>query len=272
MEVVIWLMLTGAAAGIIGAMVGVGGGFIAVPIMTLFIGLPPQLIIGTSLTMTFFTALSSTLFLWKQKRIDVKTGWKFALATFPGAVIGSHLASFFSARGFNIAFGCLMLMISLLMWKRREPDDILVGFKEIPQKKGRGTVQRVIIDAWGLVYRYQFNIYLGIVFSFLVGFISSVMGIGGGIIHVPLLVMAMKFPPHIAAATSLFILAWSSLVGAATHFYLGHIYLPYAAALALGGLLGAQLGVRIASRLQGGEMVKIFSVVMAVVGIRLILS
>lgn len=272
MDVLVWLLITGAVAGILGAMVGVGGGFVAVPIMTMFFGLSPQLIVGTSLTMTFFTALSSLLFLWRQGRIDLQTGWRFAAATVPGAVLGSQAASYFSDRSFQIAFGCLMLAVSLLMWYRREPGSFAPpkGLEDVPKK--RGSITRIIVDAAGIEFRYHFNLYLGIGLSLAVGFISSIMGIGGGIIHVPLLVLALRFPPHLAASTSLFVLGWSSLVGSITHFLLGHTDLRYAAALALGGLLGAQVGIRIASRLPGVLMVRIFSLMMAAVGIRLIFS
>lgn len=273
MDLLFWLFLTGFTSGIIGAMVGVGGGFIAVPIMTLMLGLSPQLTVGTSLTMSFFNAATSSILLWRQRRIDLATGWKFALATFPGAIIGSKAASFISDRSFDISFGCLLLVISILMWLRKEPGDKTKKKLDIGREsrwKSWGMVDRVIVDSNGVEYRYRFNLYLGIFFSFFIGFLSSIMGIGGGIIHVPLLVLVLNFPPHLAAATSLFILTWSALVGATTHFYLGHTFLPYAAALALGGLLGAQIGVRTASVMRGDVIVRVFAVVNLLVGLRLI--
>ncbi|NPV90475.1 MAG: sulfite exporter TauE/SafE family protein [Firmicutes bacterium] len=273
MILLFWLFITGFTSGIIGTMVGVGGGFIAVPIMTLLLGLSPQLTVGTSLTMSFFNAASSSVMLLRQRRVDLATGWKFALATFPGAIIGSKLASLFSDRSFHITFGLLLLVISVLMWLRKESGSKAPERPETKRKNGWrswGMVERVIVDSNGLEYRYRFNLYLGIFFSFFIGFLSSIMGIGGGVIHVPLLVLALNFPPHLAAATSLFILTWSALVGATTHFYLGHTYLPYAAALALGGLLGAQIGVRTASALHGNVIVRVFAVVNLLVGMRLI--
>ncbi|MDH7479473.1 MAG: sulfite exporter TauE/SafE family protein, partial [Syntrophomonadaceae bacterium] len=201
---------------------------------------------------------------------DLQTGWKFAAATVPGAVLGSQAASFFSDRSFQTAFGCLMLAVSLLMWYRKGSDGSYRGEGAEEKPERRGGVTRVIVDAEGIEFRYRFNLLLGIGFSLGVGFISSIMGIGGGIIHVPLLVLVLGFPPHLAASTSLFVLGWSSLVGSVTHFLLGHTDPGCAAALALGGLLGAQVGIRIASRLPGELIVKVFSLMMAAVGLRLI--
>ena len=272
----VYLFLTGALAGSVGALLGVGGGFIAVPIMFMVLGLPPQVAVGISLTMTFFNSLSGSLTFWRQKRIDFASGWKFALATIPGAIAGSHLAEGFTDRSFSIVFGGLLLALALLMYRNSlttQKSPKTANSAPLPLKRPySGWVVRDFKDAQGNEYRYSFNEYWGIGASLGVGFISSILGIGGGIIHMPFMLMVLKFPPHVAAATSLFILSWSSLIGAVTHFSLGHFAWPMAIALALGGVLGAQFGAAISRHITPVYLVKLFALAMALVGVRLVLG
>lgn len=278
-------LIIGLLAGGIGSIVGVGGGFIAIPAMSLFLSLPPQVIIGASLTMVFFNALSGSVAFYRQKRIDFPSGWKFALATFPGAVLGSRAADCFTSRSFDVTFGFFLILVALLMWLRKgsdrstaatvpaeiDPVDLLAD-DLLTAKFPWGVVRRKITDVCGVQYSYAFNLPLGILFSFLVGFISSILGIGGGIIHVPFLIMVLGFPPHVATATSLFVLTWTSLVGAVTHFWLGHVDVRLAAFLSIGGIIGAQGGARISMHLSGAGIVKVFAVVLVLAGCRMILG
>jgi uncharacterized membrane protein YfcA len=275
MTIHVYLFLTGVLAGGVGALLGVGGGFIAVPIMFMLLGLSPQVAVGVSLTMAFFNSLSGSLTFWRQKRIDLVSGWKFALATIPGAIFGSHLAGSFTDRSFGIVFGLLLLALALLMYRNsmtlsKKPAEANQNSRA--SMFNSGWVTRDFVDAQGNGYCYSFNEYWGIGASLGVGFISSVLGIGGGIIHMPFMVMVLKFPPHIAAATSLFILSWSSLIGAGTHFILGHFEWPMAISLAAGGVLGAQFGAVASRRLTPVYLVKLFAVVMVLVGMRLVLG
>jgi len=282
-------LLIGLLAGGIGSVVGVGGGFIAVPAMTFFLRLPPQAIIGASLAMVFFNALSGSIAFFRQRRIDLSSGWKFALATFPGSLLGSRVADYFTSKSFNMVFGFLLLLIAVLMWlqkgkEQNEPE--AAGAEAIgaetgvtvqqpanrPETVRWGAVRREITDVCGVKYSYEFNLLWGILFSFLVGFISSVLGIGGGIIHVPFLIMVLGFPPHVAAATSLFVLTWTSLTGMAAHFWLGHVDIKLASFLAAGGIVGAQLGACISRHLSGRGIIKIFAGLLVVAGCRMILG
>ena len=276
MTIHVYLFLTGVLAGGVGALLGVGGGFIAVPIMFMVLGLSPQVAVGVSLTMAFFNSLSGSLAYWRQKRIDLASGWKFAVATIPGAIAGSYLAGSFTEHSFGIVFGLLLIALAILMYHNsldppKRPAEANPVTPEL-KRPNSGWVTRELSDAQGNEYCYRFNEYWGIVASLGVGFISSVLGIGGGIIHMPFMVMVLKFPPHIAAATSLFILSWSSLIGAGTHFILGHFAWQMAVALAVGGALGAQFGATICRRITPVYLIKLFAVAMVLIGLRLVLG
>jgi hypothetical protein len=117
---------------------------------------------------------------------------------------------------------------------------------------------------------------LGAILSVFVGIMSSFLGIGGGVVHVPLLVAILGFPTHVATATSHFVLAWMTLVATVTHLVSGTfahlIGLRRAASISVGVVIGAQAGARLSDRLSGRLIQRLLAAGLLVLGIRLILS
>lgn len=264
-ESVLWVAL-GSLVGAYGALVGVGGGFFIVPVLLLLLKATPQQAIGSSLTVVFFIALSATLSYAAAHRVDYRLGWRFALATVPGALIGTHLSSYFTAATFGLAFGALLAALAVLILAH-PPTDTLpeAGASAIREHSS----SRVIVDSAGNVFAYSFDERWGILLSLGVGFFSSIMGIGGGIIHVPALVYLMHFPPHVAVATSTFILLFSAMAGAGAHLLMGHQLAGPIVPLTLGVIAGTQIEAHLAGRLRGVWLVRSLAVALGIVGVRL---
>ena len=133
-------------------------------------------------------------------------------------------------------------------------------------------MKRRIVEKGGEVHEYAYDPRLGIASSSIVGFLSSVLGIGGGIIHVPVLSRLLRFPVHIATATSHFVLAIMTLTGAIVHVRNGDSNGQWATtgALALGALAGAQIGAAMSNRLNGPLIIRALAVGLAVVGLRVV--
>ena len=131
---------------------------------------------------------------------------------------------------------------------------------------------RQVVDASSEVHTYRVDVWKGIVVSLFVGFMSSILGIGGGIIHVPFLIVALSLPIHIATATSHFVLSISAFVGAATFLALGNVDLRTVALMGVGILVGAQLGARASLRAGATLIRRILAGSLAVVGLRMILQ
>ena len=131
-----------------------------------------------------------------------------------------------------------------------------------------------MIDAEGIRYHYSYNPVVGIVLSVFVGYISSVLGVGGGFIHVPALNRLLNFPVHIATATSHFILAIMALTGTLTHIATGAFQygVRRTIMLSLGVVIGAQLGAHLSNRIQGAWIIRGLALALAVVGFRLLWS
>lgn len=265
--------LFGLAVGAYGTLIGAGGGFIIVPVLVLVLGWRHTEAVATSLLVVTANAASGSFAYWRQKRIDLRTGWQFALATVPGAIIGSYIVSMLSGRLFNVIFGLLLIIISLyLMWQPEKPVSEHLHTDRPAGLAGWGWTVRHLVDARGEVYDFGFSRAWGIVLSFGVGLLSSVLGIGGGIIHVPALINLFDFPAHVATATSHFILAISAGTGTIAQLLQGQVRLLPGVAMAVGAILGAQIGGALSSRVHGRWIVRGLAAALAIVGLRLVLG
>ena len=256
------LIALGFFAGIFGTLVGIGGGVIFVPIFLLFFHFTPQQAIGTSLTAVFFNALSGSISYLRQKRVDLKSGWKFALATLPGALLGAWFARYFTSVTLAVAFGFLLIAVAIFIFLRAEPSQ---GNKE------ENRYRRTLIDSQGRVFEYNPREGTGIVISFIVGISSSLLGLGGGVIHVPALVFLLGFPIHIATATSHFILVISTFFGTGAHLLLGNVLIVPAIIVAASAIPGAQIGARLSRKVKGKLVTRLLAVALLLVGVRLLL-
>lgn len=264
----ILLVLLGAAVGVFGTLVGAGGGFILTPLLLLlYPGDAPSTVAAISLTVVFFNALSGSIAYARQRRIDYRSGAVFAVATLPGAVLGAVVVEAASRRLFSALTAVLLLGLSV--WLVARPRR---GSSETTE----GAATRVLTDRAGEIYRYRPNTRLGALLSVGVGFVSSFLGIGGGVIHVPLLVGLLGFPVHIATATSHFVLANMAFVGTATHVAAGNFDGGDAALRAVlisaGVIVGAQAGAWLSQRLRGHHIERLLAGALALLALRLLIT
>jgi uncharacterized membrane protein YfcA len=249
-----------------GSLVGLGGGIIIVPLL-IYLGphvlgkeIASSVAVGTSLCILIITALASTLTYTKQKKVDFKSGWIFFIASGPGAILGASLTGAMPQKTFQLVFGLFMLlMVGLLLAKSRfRPRGI--AWKH----------NRIYTDAQGLNYNYGTNAAVSLAIGFAVGLISGLFGIGGGALFVPLMVILFAYPPHVAAATSMFVIFLSSIVGSVTHVWLGEIDWLSAAALAPGAWIGGKLGANIATAISGKSLLWLLRTTIFVLAVRMI--
>ncbi len=261
------LLPLGVVVGAFGTMIGAGGGFILMPILLLaYPGTDPATLTAVSLAVVFFNAASGSYSYARMKRVDFKSGVLFLLPGIPGAVAGAYAIHFVPRQAFNLAFGLFLLAGGLFIFLRT-----FVGGEH--ENRLRGTFRRTLIDAEGTQHVYAYNLALGMMLSFGVGMASSMLGIGGGIIHVPAMVNLLDFPVHIATATSHFILAVMSLTATVMHVFdgaLGWEELPRVLAIAAGAVVGAQIGARLSGRIHGRWILRSLAIALALVGIRIL--
>lgn len=154
----------------------------------------------------------------------------------------------------------------------------LIIFRPIPRAQPahlpRYGLTRHLTDAKGVDYHYTFSTPRGVGLSFLIGWVSSLLGIGGGAFHVPVLVYLLHFPLHVSTATSHFTLAIMSLIGSVTHVFMGDFAhgIRRTLALAVGVLVGAQLGASLSQRFRGSTLIRILAVGLLLFGLRLVMQ
>jgi len=259
----------GFLVGLYGTMIGAGGGFVLVPfLLFLYPAKNTDFITGVSLAVVFFNALSGTIAYTRMRRVHYRSGLIFTSTAIPGAIIGAYSSSLIPRKIFDPLFGVLLIIAALFLIIK-------------PDYKGhearcspRFLMACQLTEKNGKTYCFSYNTLLGMTLSFLVGFVSSLFGIGGGIIHVPILIYLLNFPTHIATATSHFILAVTTGTATLVHAFSGtlkegiHLIIP----LALGTFLGAPLGAMVSSRIKSRNIIRALAVALIFVGIRTIVG
>jgi uncharacterized membrane protein YfcA len=254
----------GLIIGAIGTMVGVGGGFLIVPVIAL---LEPRwearTITAYSLAVVSANACSGTVAYFRQRRIDLRSAAAYIAAALPGVAFGVFGADRLSRGLFEPLFGLLLVGMAVLL-------TIAPNWR--PSGRG-GPTKRELVDSRGVRYAWSFDMRLGLLGSVVVGIVSSLFGIGGGPIQVPFLVAALNYPEHIATATSHAVLAATSLVATLIHAARGDFSpdLRLTAATSLGALAGAPLGARLSRLVPGRVLLRILAAMLAFIAARLIL-
>lgn len=267
MVLLLWA-LVGVSVGLYGTVIGAGGGFVLVPIL-LFVypHTPVGQITAVSLAVVFANAVSGSVGYFRQRRADYSSGIILAAATIPGAILGALLTNAIPIKLFDLIMGIALVLVAGLVLLK--PGGSVALLRGAPL-----SVTRHVVDAHGAAYDYRFNLGAAAILSLGIGFLSSLLGIGGGIIHVPMLAILFSFPAHIATATSQFVLMITAATGTVTHFVHRDFggFVPVTLALAVGVIVGGQAGAAISERLNAAWLLRLLAIALLAVGIRLVLQ
>ncbi|MFQ5694670.1 MAG: sulfite exporter TauE/SafE family protein [Terriglobia bacterium] len=225
--IVIGLFLVGLFAGTFGALAGLGGGVIIVPVLILAFGLPIETAVGISLVCVIATSSSAASVYVERRWTNLRLGMVLELTTTLGAVTGAAVITLLPDSLLKGLFGAFVLYASVMMLRQRTTTDVT---DEPPSYTVR-------------------NHRLGLAVSYVAGGASGLLGIGGGPIQVPLMNVFMGLPLKVAAATSAFMMGVNATAGALLYYARGDIIIAVAAPLALGVFTGSQLGSRLAPRI-----------------------
>lgn len=256
------LPLLGFLAAIVAVMTGVGGGVFFVPLLTLAYGLVPAHAVGTSLLVIVFSGLSASLGYAKQKKIFFRTGLLLAVATVPGTVVGAFLTSILSSDVLGLIFGVFLSIVAIR----------IISVSKVFRKRKAEQVNLKVVESEHELFENKTRFAMGFGLSFFAGLVSSLLGIGGGVLLVPIMALVMLMPIHVVVATSMFTMIFTSLSGVAQHYTLGNIDFSYALLLAVGAIVGAQVGAWLCKRISGESLRIIFAVVLIIVSVQMIIK
>jgi uncharacterized membrane protein YfcA len=246
----------GFFVGVLSGGLGVGGGILATPLMRMLLAVDPHTAIGTSLAMIVPTAVSGALSYLRKRMVAVKLAVKLAVPAVVGTIAGSISTLFFHG-------GALMLLIALLL--AATGLDLLFGLgKRLKSRTDQACDSETALVEGSDPYPWGKVVLVGLV----CGYLSGLLGVGGGFLLVPALIYIFKSPIKAAFGTSLAIVALVCIPGTLVHVAEGHVYHWLAFSLVLGSVPGAWLGSMISMRLKDNWLRISFGVfVIAVAGL-----
>ncbi|MHA1904626.1 MAG: sulfite exporter TauE/SafE family protein [Candidatus Thorarchaeota archaeon] len=233
--------------GTISSMVGIGGGIFNTPLLIIIFALSEQAAPATALVAALFVAIASTIAYARQdsKPIIVKAGLFLAITTIPGSLVGVALRELITDDYvLRLIFGVSLFPVALKMLfaKKRGKADLVSSFSF-----SNLSNNRLAITLFG---------------GFIGGVSAGLLGIGGGAVVVPVLTILMGLPIHAAVATSMFTMIFTASAGTARNYIGGHIDPFYALALGIGMVIGAQIGPRVAHKVNAVQLKQSFGLVL----------
>jgi len=236
-------VVLGLVACFFGSLVGFGGGFISVPILRLTGHLTPQVVAATSLFMVGVNVAVASFALRKKNRINLRMGWAIGFGGIAGGLAGVYALRYVSSGQFDVLYGLMLLFIAINMLKPAQPSNLADTEIETDRSRKAGK-----LELMGL----------------LVGFSSTLFGIGAGTVAIPLLLWRYKLPAYVAMPTASFIALiyiWPGVIA-----QIGEQRVDWALAipLSLGAVVGAHYGARYSSRLKSLQLKRVFGAVCVV--------
>jgi uncharacterized membrane protein YfcA len=263
------LFVMGLGIGGYGTVVGIGGGPLLVPLLHFIYPWPTEEIVASALFVVLLNATSGSLGYASQRRIDFKGGVAFSVAAMPGAVVSGLVHHLIQVPFFDIIFGVFLLGLAGYTLIRLNRLDASARLR---RRVKRGLRHIVMVDAFRERHDFYSDQSLGISLNLALGFVVGFLGIGGGVLQVPILVFMLGYPIHIATATSHFVTMLTAAFALAPNVLLGNVHFAATAWLGLGVVIGAQIGAKLASRLRSNAVLYLFAAVLVVFAVRLFMS
>lgn len=268
------LIATAAVAGVFGSLLGLGGGIILVPAFTILFGLPVHVAVATSLVAVVANAASASVVNLRTPTANLGLAFVLAVITAVGSVSGGLAATALSGVWLTALFGVTLIGVGLLMLVKpegvRRPVEAPV--EGVSDADGENWLDGHYHDlsAREEIHYRPYGVRKGLIASFVAGNLSGLLGIGGGIVQVPLMNLLLGVPMKAATATSSLIISLTAASGAFVYLARGFVDPMVAAAAVAGIYAGAKGGARLAHRLPGTVLKRVFSVVMFYMALRML--
>jgi hypothetical protein len=258
-SLVAFIFIAGALTGALGALLGIGGGVFLVPFLTLVLKIPIVYAIPISLTTVIATSTAVSSQTAGRQLINLRLGMILETATAAGGLVGGIVSMFLSDATLYIAFGFVSAGSAVAMISRLDKRNVILDSTVLPGRFGG----RFHEDESGgeVVYRVK-RLPLAMVASFIAGNVSTTLGMGGGIIKVPVLNAWCGVPLRAAAATSAFMIGVTASVGAIFKYGEGLLVPMLAAPAVLGVRLGSAFGMRTAAQASARWLKTLMAVVL----------
>lgn len=271
------LLGLGGAVGFLSGMFGVGGGFLMTPLL-IFTGIPPAVAVGTEAVQIVATSMSGVLAHWRRKAVDFKMAGVLLAGGAVGSIIGVLIFSALRSEGqidlfISLAYVVFLGIIGALM--------MVESVRAIQASRSGKSVssRKPGTHGWihGLPLKVRFRrsrLYISaippLLIGLAVGILAAIMGVGGGFIMVPAMIYLLRMPTNVVVGTSLFQIMFVTGLAAIMHATLNQtVDIVLAMLLLVGGVLGAQVGVRVGHKLRGEQLRALLALMVIAVCLRL---
>ena len=242
------IFITGAVAAVLGSLAGLGGGFLIVPVLRLFFEIPPAVAAGGALLFVFANTLAASITYVRNRVVDLPRGLTISAAGIPASIAGAYVVRFLTARNFDTVYGIFLVLVAIMVLTRRNAP---------PKPRELSKTAKIGVE---------------ILVGLFVGFVSSLFGIGGGIVLVPVMLVFFRQPIHTVAATSAFVIMLTSPTGVIAHGLYGDLDPWVGAPLFAGGLVGGGMGARLARRMHPHHLTLLIAGLLFVAALALVIK
>ncbi|MDA8197688.1 MAG: sulfite exporter TauE/SafE family protein [Actinomycetota bacterium] len=270
LDFVVSLGLISVAAGMLGSLVGLGGGVVIVPVLTLLFHVDIRLAIGASLVSVIATSSGAAAAYVREKMTNLRAGMFLEVATTTGAITGAYLTTLLPTRFLFLLFGLVLAYSAVATFQRRRSaapltvsTDRLANALELHGEYFDEAEQRTIS------YKVT-GTKLGLFMMYIAGLVSALLGIGSGALKVPAMDLAMHLPMKVSTATSNFMIGVTAAASAGIYFARGQIDPIISAPVAIGILVGATIGSKVLGKLKSHVIRIIFVVVLVVISLEML--
>ncbi len=265
------ILLLSVVAGLLGSLLGLGGGIIIVPGLTLLLGLPIRYAIGASIVSVIATSSGAAAAYVRGGLSNLRIGIALEVATTFGALSGAFLAGHVPVRWLYVIFGLLLAYSAVALWGRLKlelppeipHDPLAMRLKFYGVYHDHVLGQRVLYAAT--------NVIPGGLMMYVAGLASGLLGIGSGLFKVLAMDVVMRLPMKVSTATSNFMIGVTAAASAGVYFSRGDIHPLVAAPVAVGVLAGAWGGTGMMPRLRSTTLRKLFIPVLGLVAVGMII-
>ncbi len=262
-------------AGILGSLLGLGGGVVMVPLLTIFLGVPPLFAIGASIVSVIATSSGAASAYVKEGVTNLRIGMFLELATTSGAITGAVLTLYLARADLQgviyVIFGAVLL-VSVLPLLRQIGEEVPTGVK--PDAISRrlqlnGEYHDVALNR-DISYQATRSP-LALSIMYVAGVISGLLGLGSGVLKVIALDVGMKLPMKVSSTTSNFMIGVTAAASTGIYYLGGYINPFLAAPVVLGVVLGSLIGTRALVRLRNASIRKVFIPIIVVLAVEMLL-
>lgn len=259
-------------AGLLGSLLGIGGGIIVVPSLTLLFGVNIRYAIGASIVSVIATSSGAAAAYVRERMTNLRVAMFLEIATTGGALAGALVAGFIAPRALFIVFALILGYSALAMLRDGHgAAPAPIAPDRLADRLGLHGSYYDYAQQREIIYRVT-HTGTGLALMFLAGIVSGLLGIGSGVLKVPAMDLVMRLPIKVSTATSNFMIGVTAAASAGVYFSRGDIDPFVAGPVAVGVLIGATAGSRLLGRLQSRSIRLVFVVVLLVVSTQMLLK